>query len=84
MTLKRDVTATIACPLCHMHGPVPAGEASAAVGWRCTRCGQSWDGDRLAAVASYAIWLVNHAPKGRSGEAPAPRATVTAVRNGGR
>jgi hypothetical protein len=54
------MTATIACPLCHHLGPVQTEEALRTVGWRCARCGQRWDAGRLAAVAGYAAWLIEH------------------------
>jgi predicted Zn finger-like uncharacterized protein len=45
------------CPSCHT---ADAAVTNAAVGagadWRCRRCGQRWDGRRLAAVAAYAKW----------------------------
>jgi hypothetical protein len=28
--------------------------------WRCVRCGQHWDAARLAAVAAYAAWTIDH------------------------
>jgi transposase len=35
-----------------------AGDGSGA--WRCTRCGQQWDADRVLAVAAYAAWSREH------------------------
>jgi hypothetical protein len=29
-------------------------------GWHCTMCGQRWDADRLATVASYAQYVADH------------------------
>jgi len=29
-------------------------------GWRCRRCSQQWDGPRLATVAAYAVWALEH------------------------
>jgi transposase len=54
------MTPTIACPLCHQTGPVLVDEVLPQVRWKCTRCGQHWDADRLAAVAAYAVWLIDH------------------------
>jgi predicted Zn finger-like uncharacterized protein len=49
------------CPSCHTSD---AAVTNAAVGagadWRCRRCGQRWDGRRLAAVAAYAKWDVDY------------------------
>jgi hypothetical protein len=33
--------------------------------WRCVRCGQHWDAERLVAVAAYAAWTVSHDRAGR-------------------
>jgi hypothetical protein len=35
--------------------------------WQCVRCGQHWDAARLAAVAGYAAWTVDHDRVGRRG-----------------
>jgi len=51
---ERDVAA---CPMCH----TPARDPLDADGsWRCVRCGQQWDLARLATVAAYAAWVVEH------------------------
>jgi transposase len=43
------------CPLCHTVNPAMTDEAlTAGASWQCTRCGQTWDAHRLAAVAAYA------------------------------
>lgn len=50
-----DALRRLACPMCHT--PTPMAQANAAgVDWRCARCGQHWDDQRLAAVAAYADW----------------------------
>jgi hypothetical protein len=46
------------CPMCHTQHPsltrvaVAAGEE-----WRCSRCAQVWNEQRLSAVAAYARWV---------------------------
>jgi ribosomal protein L37AE/L43A len=53
--LKRAALATPTCPLCHTEDTTITVQAVAEGGtWRCTRCGQMWSADRLAAVAAYA------------------------------
>ena len=47
------------CPLCHTtHGSLTPDALEAGGTWRCVRCGQWWDADRLAAVAAYSAWVV--------------------------
>jgi hypothetical protein len=48
------------CPMCHT--PTSMTEHAIETGghWRCVRCGQRWDAGRLAAVAAYAAWAVDH------------------------
>jgi hypothetical protein len=49
------------CPLCHTVDTTVTGETVAAgAGWHCTMCGQRWDADRLATVASYAQYVAAH------------------------
>jgi hypothetical protein len=62
------------CPLCHAHASVTQAALDAGGAWRCVRCGQYWDGRRLAAVASYAAWVADRdsadrRSTARSGEA---------------
>jgi ribosomal protein L37AE/L43A len=56
-TIAASVDGFATCPSCHT---ADASVTNAAVGagadWRCQRCGQRWDGRRLAAVAAYAKW----------------------------
>ena len=50
-----------ACPFCHTDSSVSlATLESAGEGWQCHRCGQAWDARRLATVAAYAAWAVEH------------------------
>lgn len=51
------VTGFATCPSCHTPDAVVTNAAvGAGADWRCQRCGQRWDGRRLAAVAAYAEW----------------------------
>jgi RNA polymerase-binding transcription factor DksA len=51
----------IMCPMCHTTHPGLADQALAVGGyWQCARCGQHWDNARLAAVAAYAEWVLEH------------------------
>ena len=53
-TALRQVT----CPLCHTPSALTAAAVEAGGEWQCVRCGQQWDTARLAALANYALWLV--------------------------
>ena len=48
------------CPKCHTPASVTQYAIEAGGDWRCVRCGQHWDAARLAAVAAYAAWTVDH------------------------
>lgn len=42
------------CPLCHTVEASISGAALAeGASWRCVRCGQRWDAERLATAAAY-------------------------------
>jgi predicted Zn finger-like uncharacterized protein len=42
------------CPLCHTIDVTMSDDVLASGGWwRCTRCGQAWDAERLSVVAAY-------------------------------
>ena len=44
-----------ACPLCHTVDASVSNEALAGgASWRCERCGQRWDAERLSIAAAYA------------------------------
>ena len=55
---ERDRSAT--CPMCHTSATLSQSALEAGGDWRCVRCGQHWDAARLAAVAAYAAWSVDH------------------------
>ena len=49
------------CPLCHtVDMNVTLETLATGAGWHCTMCGQRWDADRLATVASYAQYVADH------------------------
>jgi predicted Zn finger-like uncharacterized protein len=59
--MASDVSAPLTCPYCHTALPVVTADGLEARGdWRCVRCGQRWDAGRLATVAAYASWAVEH------------------------
>ena len=52
---------TVSCPMCHMvHPSLTPASVAAGEDWRCSRCGQRWDAERLATVAAYADWMREH------------------------
>ena len=55
------------CPMCHTSATLSQSALEAGDAWRCVRCGQHWDAARLAAVAAYAAWSVDHDRPGRRG-----------------
>lgn len=55
-----DASRVVTCPMCHTPSPLSESAIAAGGDWRCMRCGQHWDGARLAAVAAYAAWVVDH------------------------
>jgi ribosomal protein L37AE/L43A len=50
-----DTVHTAVCPMCQTSAALTAGAAGA---WRCVRCGQHWDAERLAAFSAYTAWVV--------------------------
>jgi len=50
----------VSCPLCHTPSALSPGAIEAGGEWQCVRCGQHWNTARLAALANYALWLVEH------------------------
>ena len=74
---ERDILRSATCPLCHTLETLPH-SALEAGDWRCVRCGQRWDAARLAAVAAYAAWSVDHDRVGRR----SPAASHEAARSG--
>ena len=57
---ERDTLRSATCPKCHTSATLSQGALEAGGAWRCVRCGQHWDAARLAAVAAYAAWSVDH------------------------
>jgi len=49
-----DVLRPGECPMCHTLTQSARDTGGA---WRCVRCGQSWNAERLATVAGYAVWV---------------------------
>jgi hypothetical protein len=48
------VLSSAICPLCHTTGPaVSSGVLEAGALWTCGRCGQRWNGQRIATVEAY-------------------------------
>lgn len=56
----QDILRSAACPMCHTAATLSRSALEAGGDWRCVRCGQHWDAARLAAVAAYAAWRVDH------------------------
>ena len=46
--------------MCHTSAKLSESVLEAGGYWRCVRCGQHWDAARLATVAAYAAWTVDH------------------------
>jgi hypothetical protein len=61
---ERDILSSAPCPLCHTSATLTQSALEAGGDWRCVRCGQHWDARRLAAVAAYTAWAVDHARAG--------------------
>ena len=57
---EQDILRPATCPLCHTSATLAQSAVEAGGDWRCARCGQRWDAARLAAVAAYAAWTVEH------------------------
>ncbi len=62
-----DTLQLATCPMCHTSATLTQSAIEAGGGWRCVRCGQHWDAERLAAVAAYAAWRVDHDRVGARG-----------------
>lgn len=63
------------CPMCHTPAPLTESAVAAGGDWRCSRCAQHWDADRLDTVAAYAVWVVEHDARRLRQEAEARDAT---------
>ena len=46
------------CPRCHAVDTMTNAALAAGGDWRCKRCSQRWDKDRIATVAAYDAWDV--------------------------
>lgn len=57
---EQDVLRSRTCPMCHTSAMLSQNALDAGGVWRCVRCGQHWDAARVAAVAAYAAWTVDH------------------------
>ena len=55
-----DILRSATCPMCHTSATLSLSALEAGGDWRCVRCGQHWDARRLATVAAYAAWTVDH------------------------
>ena len=62
---RPDILRPATCPMCHTAATLSQSALEAGGEWRCVRCGQRWDAGRLAAVAAYAAWSVDHDGVGR-------------------
>jgi predicted Zn finger-like uncharacterized protein len=62
---EKDVVLPATCPMCHTRASLTHDEIEAGGSWRCVRCGQHWDAERLAAVARYAAWVADRDRVGR-------------------
>src|SRR5690349_22757988 len=57
---EQDIARHAVCPMCHTSATVTQIALEAGGDWRCVRCGQHWDARRLATVAAYTAWAVDH------------------------
>ena len=57
---EADILRSATCPMCHTSATLSLSALEAGGDWRCVRCGQHWDARRLATVAAYAAWTVDH------------------------
>ena len=64
---EQDILQSAMCPMCHTSAALTLSALEAGGDWRCVRCGQHWDAERLAAVAGYAAWAVNRNRVARRG-----------------
>jgi ribosomal protein L37AE/L43A len=64
---EQDNLRSATCPMCHTSATLSRSALDAGGAWRCVRCGQHWDAARLAAVAAYAAWTIEHDAAGRRG-----------------
>ena len=69
-----DILRSATCPLWHTSATLTQSALEAGGDWRCVRCGQHWDAGRLATVAAYAAWAVDHDGVGRRATSGGPDA----------
>ena len=84
---EQDALRSATCPMCHTSATLAQGAIETGGAWRCVRCGQHWDAARLAAVAAYAAWTLDHDRVGLGTEGrrdPAPYREPPAERVGGK
>lgn len=56
-----DSLRLVTCPMCHTpHASLTTAAFQAGGDWRCARCGQQWDVERVRAVTTYAAWAAEH------------------------
>jgi len=85
---EQDTSPFVSCPMCRTSASLTQSALDAGGDWRCVRCGQRWDAVRLAAVATYAAWVVEHDDvarrRGTEGYAhPAPPPDLPSAQLGG-
>jgi predicted Zn finger-like uncharacterized protein len=56
---EQDIFRLAVCPMCHTSASVTQSAIQAGGDWRCVRCAQHWDAERLATVAAYAEWAAD-------------------------
>jgi len=56
---EQDLRRAAICPMCHTSATLSQSALEAGGDWRCIRCGQHWDAERLATVAAYAAWIID-------------------------
>ena len=61
---QQDALGIVTCPMCHTPSSLTQSALAAGGDWRCVTCKQHWDAARLAAVAAYAEWVVDHDTRG--------------------
>jgi len=54
-----DLVRCVTCPMCHADASLTQSAVAAGGAWRCVRCGQHWNADRLTAVAAYSVWVAD-------------------------
>jgi ribosomal protein L37AE/L43A len=55
---EMDLFRRAICPMCHTSAALTRNALDAGGWWRCLRCGQHWDAQRLKTVAAYATWVI--------------------------